>query len=214
MANGLGARVACSAVIGALRWKESIMNSQATVRELTCDGCGLGATSEHIAKRLRRLELTTRYRPIHIQAVFLGAQSPADEKDFLYAADSGFSGEGAVLLRAVGIQTEGREAEAVLLEFQRRGFVLTHMLECAAEPGRAKADLPEALRRKLPSVARRLRGSLRPKRVILVSRELAPVLDELRSSQLGGEPILNEGRPFDLGDSGSVTELTSAVRGL
>src|SRR4029077_18279979 len=103
----------CSAAIGALRWNESIMNSQATVKELTCDGCGLEASSEHIARRLKRLKLATRYRPIHVQAVFLGAQSPADDKDFLYAAASGFSGEAAALLRALGIQAEGRDVEAV-----------------------------------------------------------------------------------------------------
>jgi hypothetical protein len=190
------------------------MNSQAAVKELVCDGCGLGATSEHIARRLRRLESTTRYRPIHIQAMFLGAQSPDDDKDFLYAGESGFSGEGAALLGALGIPSEGRTAEAVLAEFQKRGFLLTHVLECAAVPGGEHADISEALRRKLPSVARRLRGSLRPKRVIVLSKEMAAVIGDLKSAQLGGELILNDGRPFDLGDGGSVSELTSAVRGL
>jgi hypothetical protein len=204
----------CSNASGALRWKTAIMNSQATIEELVCDGCGLGATSEHIAGRLRRLELTTRYRPIHIQVAFLGSQSPEDEKDFLYAGEAGFSGEGAALLRALGISSEGRAAEAVLAEFQKRGFLLTHVLECAPPPGGERADISAALRRKLPSVARRLRGSLRPKRVIVISREMAPVLDELQRAQLGGELILNDGRPFDLDDSGSVSQLTSAIRGL
>ncbi|HWT88148.1 MAG TPA: hypothetical protein VN454_05040 [Candidatus Angelobacter sp.] len=190
------------------------MNSQAAVKELTCDGCGRGASSEHIARRLRRLELATRYRPIHVQAVFLGAQSPADDKNFLYSAETGFSGEAAALLRALGIQTEARDVEAVLAEFQKRGFVLTHVLECPAEPGRDTPNLADDLLRKLPSVARRLRGSLRPKRVILVSRELAPVLDGLKSAQLGGELVLNDGLPFDLADSASVSQLTSAVRSL
>src|SRR5579859_368967 len=167
----------CSNVSGALRWEAATMSSHATVKELVCDGCGRGATAEHIAKRLWRLECTTRYRPIHIQAVFLGAQSPEAEKDFLYAGKTGFSGEGAALLTAVGISSEGRTAEAVLAEFQKRGFLLTHVLECGAEPGEHGADISDALRRKLPSVARRLRGSLRPKRVIVLSREMAAVID-------------------------------------
>jgi len=190
------------------------MNSQTAVKRLTCDGCGLEASSEHLARRLKRLELATRYRPIHIQAVFLGAQSPTDDKNFLYAAETGFSGEAAALLRALGIQADGRDVEAVLAEFQKRGLVLTHILECPAEPGHEAPNLVDALRRKLPSVARRLRGSLRPKRVIPISRDLAAVLDEVKSSQLGGELVLNNGLPFDLADDAGVSQLTSAVRGL
>jgi hypothetical protein len=191
-----------------------MMNAQAMAKELVCDGCGMGATSEHIAKRLRRLELTTRYRPIHIQAVLLGAQSPADERDFLYAAESEFSGEGAALLRALGISSEGRAADSVLAEFQKRGFLLTHVLECAAEAGRGNADLTEALRRRLPIVARRLRGSLRPKRVIVISKDLAPIVEDLKRGQLGGELVLNDGAPFDLESSASVGTLTSVMRSL
>jgi len=190
------------------------MTIQAMARELTCDGCGLCASPEHIARRLRRLEQTTRYRPIHIQVVFLGAQSPAGDIDFLYSMQAAHGGEGAALLQAVGIQTDGRDAEAVLAEFQKRGFLLTHVLECAEEAGRTSAEFTVALRRRLTAVARRLRGSLRPKRVVLISKDLAPVVEELRSAQLGGELVLNDGLPFDLSDSGSVTVLTSRLRSL
>ena len=190
------------------------MTIQATAKELTCDGCGLGASPEHIARRLRRLEQTTRYRPIHIQTVFLGAQSPSDDRDFLYSTQAAHGGEGAALLGAVGIQTDGRDAETVLAEFQKRGFLLTHVLECGEEAGRTSAELTVALRQRLPAVARRLRGSLRPKRVVLVSEDLAAVVEELRSAQLGGELVLNDGQPFDLSDSDSVTMLTLRLRSL
>lgn len=190
------------------------MTVHATAKELTCDGCGLSASPEHIAKRLRRLEQTTRYRPIHIQVVFLGAQSPSEDKDFLYSTDGEQGGEAAALLRAVGLQPDGRDAEAVLAEFQKRGFLLTHVLECAEEAGRGTAELTVALRRRLPAVARRLRGSLRPKRVALISKDLAPLVEELRSVQLGGELVLNDGQPFDFGDGDSVTRLTSRLRSL
>jgi len=190
------------------------VNSQATAKELVCDGCGLEATPEHIAKRLRRLELTTRYRPIHLQVVFLGAQSPKDEKDFLYAAAPEFGGEGATLLRALGIASEGRPSDVVLAEFQRRGFLLTHVLECPAEQGRDNSDLTAALQRKLPSVVRRLRGSLRPKRMILITKDLTSIVEELKRAEFGGELVLNNARPFDLDDADSVSQLTSAFRGL
>jgi hypothetical protein len=38
---------------------------------ILCDGCGQPATPEHIAERIHRLELATRYRPIHIQVLWL-----------------------------------------------------------------------------------------------------------------------------------------------
>lgn len=191
-----------------------MMNSQATAKDLVCDGCGFGATPEHIAKRLRRLELTTRYRPIHIQAVFLGAQSPPEERDFLYAKEPGFGGEGAALLRAVGIATDARAKDAVLAEFQKRGFLLTHILECAPEAGRVGADLAGAMVRRLPSVLKRLRGSLRPKRVVLISQELAPLAEELTKAAFGGEMVLDGSRPFDLSGVDGVSKLTSSMMGL
>jgi len=61
-------------------------------RALVCDGCGQMASAEHIARRLQRLEWTTRYRPVHISTLFLGAFSPRDEKEFLYALEENFTG--------------------------------------------------------------------------------------------------------------------------
>src|SRR5208283_736012 len=102
---------------------------------LSCDGCGQSASPEHIARRLQRLEWTTRYRPLHIGALLLGGISPQSDEDFLYAAQ--FKGEAVRLLEAVGISTSGKSSEAVLSEFQRGGFLLTHVLECPLEIGQA-----------------------------------------------------------------------------
>src|SRR5712675_557722 len=101
-----------------------------TTIDLVCDGCGQAASAEHIARRLRRLEWTTRYRPVHIHTLFLGAFSPLDERQFLYCPSEEFRGEAALLLDAAGISTSGKAAEAVHAEFQRAGFFLTHVLEC------------------------------------------------------------------------------------
>ena len=54
------------------------------MREIICDGCGQPASSEHTARRLQRLEWATRYRPIHLHTLLLGAISPADDANFLY----------------------------------------------------------------------------------------------------------------------------------
>ncbi len=100
---------------------------------LVCDGCGQAATAEHIARRLQRLEWTTRYRPVHIHTLLLGAFSPLRDGEFLYRSDGEFRGEAAQILEAVGISPAGKTRDAVHAEFQRAGFFLTHVLECPLE---------------------------------------------------------------------------------
>jgi len=57
------------------------------------------------------------------QAVFLGAQSPEHKREFLYVAEGGFQGEAADLLAALNIESAGRSADAVLVEFQKKGYL-------------------------------------------------------------------------------------------
>jgi hypothetical protein len=185
--------------------------SPTTLKTLVCDGCGLDSSSAHIAARLERLEQATRYRPIHIQAVFLGAQSPADAQGFLYGAEEELRGEASALLRAVEIDIAGKPAEAVLAEFQRKGYFITHILECAAEKENSGAIIVDALKKRLPTVLRRIRTSLKPKKVVVISQELMPVLAELKSARIGGELVLDGDAPFNLEDSGSVARLRSKL---
>jgi len=96
----------------------------------TCDGCGQAGSAEHVARRLKRLEWATRHRPVHIHTLFLGAASPEAEAEFLYSPADEFRGEAAALLEVAGISAAGKSADAVLVEFQRRGYFLTHALEC------------------------------------------------------------------------------------
>ncbi len=181
---------------------------------LRCDGCGQMASPEHIARRLRRLEWATRYRPVHIQTLLLGAFAPGEDAEFVYAPGGEFGGEAGHLLHAVGIATEGRTATAVHEEFQAAGFFLAHILECPVEDGlspiidgeralerRRKAaatDTTELLREHLPAVASRIRRSLKPKRVMLVTELLGPVVEAIVSMNLGCPVLLNEGKPFVL----------------
>jgi hypothetical protein len=182
---------------------------------LACDGCGQAASPEHIARRLQRLEWATRYRPIHIGTLLLGAISPTAEADFLYAGQ--FQGEAARVLECAGIGTEGKTAEAVLAEFQRGGHFLTHILECPLEQT-VGSDAGQAglLESRAAAVTARIRRSLKPKRVILVSEKLLPVLARLSSSELGCPLILDDGNPFALDgmeDNATLARLRQALTG-
>jgi hypothetical protein len=164
-----------------------------------CDGCGQTASAEHIARRLKRLEWTTRYRPVHIQTLLLGAFSPHEDKDFLYAPDGEFHGEAALLLDAAGISTTGKTVEAVHAEFQRAGFFLTHVLECPLDAeGGLRADMQAALKGRLAAVATRIRRSLKPKRVMAVTEELTAVINDVMALDLGCPVLLDNGKPFRL----------------
>jgi hypothetical protein len=168
------------------------------------------ASPEHIARRLQRLEWTTRFRPIHINALLVGGISPISEEDFLYAGK--FQGEGARVLGAVGVSTAGKSAETVLSEFQRGGFLLTHVLECPLETAQAEAlPLEALLAKRVSTVATRIRRSLRPKRVVFISELLAPLPAGLSGAELGCPVIEDGGKPFIL-DSEDVSGVIQRLR--
>ena len=50
------------------------------VRHAVCDGCGAQVDEAHIRQRIERLELATRFRPIHIQVLLLDAAPPAETR--------------------------------------------------------------------------------------------------------------------------------------
>ena len=150
---------------------------------LRCDGCGQLASPEHIARRMQRLEWATRYRPIHIGALLLGAAAPLKDSDFLYAPDGEFTGEAAGVLKACGIEIKGKARDAVLTEFQRGGFFLAHVLECPVDGSNSVTTEIEALLEpRLPSIIARIRRSLKPKKLVPVSRVLDPLLPRLQES--------------------------------
>jgi hypothetical protein len=183
------------------------------VNFLACDGCGQTASPEHIARRLQRLQWTTRYRPIHISALLVGSVSPLAADDFLYAGK--FKGEAGLLLEAVGISTAGKSAEIVLSDFQRSGFLLTHVLECPLETVNAGlSSCEDLLMQRISTVMTRIRRSLKPKRVLLISEILAPLSARLSSAELGCPMILDDGKPFGLDSSdssGAVKNLRQAL---
>lgn len=169
---------------------------------LWCDGCGQAASAEHIARRLRRLEWATRHRPVHIHTLLLGGVAPREDAEFLYAPGDEFRGEAADLLRAVGISTAGKAPADIRREFQAAGFFLTHLLECPVER-RMVCDVQTGhgatetlLREHLPSVASRIRRSLKPRRLTLVTEVPPAVVQDILSMNLGCPVVLDDGRPF------------------
>jgi hypothetical protein len=169
-----------------------------TTQELPCEACGQLASPEHIARRLRRLEWTTRYRPLHIQALLLSAVVPSDDANFLYSPDGQFQGEAGALLDALEFSREGKSADTILTEFQKRGLLFIHILECPLELARRDSSLQELLERRVPGTLARIRRSLKPKRVLLLSPELAGVQGRFTEAELG-VPVFSDGnRPFQL----------------
>jgi hypothetical protein len=171
--------------------------------DLRCDGCGQAASPEHIARRLQRLEWTTRYRPVHIGTLLLGAVAPQSDSEFIYAPAGAWDGESGMLLAAAGVTLEGKSAEMALAEFQRRGFFLTHVLECPLEKGE-DGSIQQLIGNRLPAVLARIRRSLKPKRLAPISKYLQQFLPALTSSALPCAILLDHEKPFALeGDDAS-----------
>ena len=170
---------------------------------LPCDGCGLPATQEHIGARIRRLELATQYRPIHIGILFVAlAPPPRPEDDFYAPAQSReFSDsflEGLEIPAASGGSTT-EIATQRLAEFQRRGYFLSCLSEC---PLRSESDVAETIHRQASDLVRRIRFNYKPKQVALLGTELAPLVEVLAKAGIGPSLILHNGLPLPLPGTG------------
>jgi hypothetical protein len=171
---------------------------------LFCDGCGQLASSAHIAVRLQRLEWTTRYRPVHINTLLLGGISPRRDDEFLYSGK--FEGEAGRLLSIVRINPAGKPAETVLADFQRAGYFLAHLLDCPLENAMVGSQSSEELFvGRVDTVLTRIRRSLKPKRVVLISNFLTPLLGKFKVAELNCPLILDAGGPFALDSADSAS---------
>jgi hypothetical protein len=170
---------------------------------LRCDGCGQAASPEHVARRLRRLEWTTRYRPIHIATLLLGAVAPDADWEFLYAPEMKFEGESRSVLESAGVAIGEKASEERLTEFQRGGLLLAHVLECPVG-GDEPAVVTKLLEQRIPFVAARIRRSLKPKRVALISRLLGPLIPHFQSASLGCPLLLDGEKAFALDGEESI----------
>ncbi|SRR6266446_2724112 len=166
-------------------------------KPLLCDGCGQVASGEHVARRLQRLEWATRYRPVHIGTLLLGAAAPEEDAEFVYSPSDQWEGEGKLLLEAAGLISGGKPFEATLAEFQRGGLFVTHVLECPFEDATA-GNMASVLENHLAGTLTRIRRSLKPKRLAPIAGMLAEFLPRLLSGNLGCAVLLDAGKPFAL----------------
>jgi len=161
----------------------------ATSKSLPCDGCGLPASPEHIAERVRRLELATQFRPIHLGILFVALAPPIRAHDDFYApAESKEFIE--PFLEALEIPPSMHKPVR-LAEYQRRGYYLTYLSECPipenAEPVAA------TIARLGPTLIRRIKFNFRPKHIAPMGQELTPLAEMLRAAGIGPLVTLDHG---------------------
>jgi hypothetical protein len=167
-----------------------------------CDGCGTPVDEAHIRERIERLELATRFRPIHINILLIDAAPPLRRADFFYEvveAHGNRSVAGQVYfneLASLAGATPGAAPQAsVLAEFQRLGFFLAFAVECAVEN---PLDLIGRICRSAPTVVRRVQTSYKPKYVALISEPTRELIGPLEQAGWSGRLILDRGLPFEV----------------
>jgi len=164
-----------------------------------CDGCAGEVDESHIRRRIERLEMAARFRPIHIQVLLLGDAPPTSIEDYFYRlpiqgearASSAIRSIGEILA-AAGIEEEAAmDTKAALADFQRRGFYLADAVECPVTP----EELDERVSRLAPTIIKRIKFSYRPKYVAVVgvaAQRLIPVFKECAVAQKLVMPVSEE----------------------
>ena len=165
-----------------------------------CDGCGAQADGAHIRRRIERLELATRFRPIHIQVLLIDAAPPTRREDYFYhATNRGDRSQSSrdyfdeiAKCSGLTINPEMNE-ESTLAEFQHRGFYLAHVRECPAE---RTDEWDGALGRLGTVMIRRVEKSYKPKYIVLLSASLGKLIPQFERSEMRDRLILDHGKPF------------------
>jgi hypothetical protein len=159
-----------------------------------CDGCGAPADEAHIRRRIERLEMATRFRPIHIQVLLLGDAPPIPIEDYFYRPVRNGESRSAPakdffieIMRAASIAPDAAtNEEAALAEFQHRGFYLAHAIECPIESSRTKNDdLNERISSSAPTIVKRIEFSYRPKHVVVIGPAVKALIPSLQKSSIG-----------------------------
>jgi hypothetical protein len=167
-----------------------------------CDGCGAQVDDAHIRQRIERLELATRYRPVHISVLLIDAAPPARPEDYFYRAPASPSDRSSAgreyfdaLLNSAGVDARAQpNEETALAEFQRLGFFLIGAVECAlANPLGAQ----KAIEHVAPTLLRRVKISYKPKSIAMLSAATQPLVAAFQQSDWAPRLILHDGRPFD-----------------
>jgi hypothetical protein len=166
-----------------------------------CDGCGLQVDDAHIRRRIARLELATRFRPIHIQVLLVDAAPPMNEQDYFYRATGNREDRSVVsrmyfdeIVKSAGILLGAdMKEEAALSEFQHRRFFLAYAVECPVDSQEA---LSAALNRLAPVMVKRVNTSYKPKYIVPISPPMGELTPLFEFSGWGERLVLNDGKPF------------------
>jgi hypothetical protein len=177
---------------------------------LPCDGCCLPASPQHIAERLRRLELSTRFRPVHISVLFVAlAPLVRPEDDFYGPAESREFADPFLEALSISSATDDSRHEsnagaahfARLAEFQRQGYYLAYLSECPLPEN--KETVAATVARLAPTLIRRIRFNYKPKHIAPVGQELLSLADLLRQASLGPMLMLERGATLPTPTTGS-----------
>ena len=189
---------------------------------LRCDGCGLPAPAAHITARLERLELATRFRPVHINLLFVALQPSINLEDDFYRTP-----ESAPILNSLAEALQLSTSEGVvvpsvddhqartarLIEFQRRGYYLAYVAECPLPAGgdsaqaEDKRDTASLLLRLGPTLVKRIKFNYKPKQVALLGTELHPLVELLKQAGMGANLLLDAEAPFALPNPGAEASM-------
>jgi hypothetical protein len=158
-----------------------------------CDGCGAPADEAHIRQRIERLEMATRFRPIHIQTLLLADAPTGSIEDYFYrplsegeSRSAGAKEFFAEMMKSAGIAPDvSADDEAALAEFQRRGFYLAYAVEC---PVATPQELSKRIAAASSTLLKRIEFSYRPKHVVPVGATVKAIAPGLRNSSIG--PLL------------------------
>jgi hypothetical protein len=167
-----------------------------------CDGCGAHVDEAHIRRRIERLELATRFRPIHIHVLFLDAAPPSRIEDYFYRPSAHPDDRSAPsrlffdeVIKCTGQHSvDPHHEESTLAEFQKRGFFLAYAVECPIEnPG----SLAATINKLAPSILLRVKFSYKPKWLAPISSALGELIPRFEGEGWTSRLILNGSKPFD-----------------
>jgi hypothetical protein len=181
----------------------------AIFRRILCDSCGQPASPEHVRERLARLELITRYRPIHIGLLLVCTSPPVSLLDDLYAWEQQAAGPKARdylqgLLQCFTSEG-GSSPGGQLSDLQRRGVFLSRLVECPINLNLSASDSKNENLATLygPVLIKRIQFSYKPRQIALLAPVAPGLADLLRKAGFGPQ-LIAEGQGIEIPAAGDV----------
>ena len=166
-----------------------------------CDGCGTRTDEAHLRRREERQALAARYRPARIKVLLLDAAPPGRLEDFFYRSTKDRTQRSLAscmyfdeIAKCVDVfPSSGIDEEVTLGEIKRRGFFLTHAVECPFED---LEDPQNAVRRFAPTMIKRVQSLLDPSYIVPLSEQTGELIRLFGVVGWGDRLVLDNGKPF------------------